>query len=909
MMTRPTTATIPAFQQAIFGFDGKAFGRVLTNASNVITPFKDAIEAIDQHLNMRFHEGENIRELIHARARMTDCLVHYAWHQFTWDEGISLIAVGGYGRGELHPKSDIDILVLMENKCAKIHSQNIEQLLTLLWDIGLDIGHSVRTLDECISIAKEDITVATNLMEARTLQGHTELLDKLAEKTAPAYMWANNAFFLAKMDEQDKRHEKYNDIDYNLEPNIKNAPGGLRDIQTIKWVAKRFFNVDTFEKLNQTGLFTEKEYAILRDGEDFLWRVRYGLHLLAKRPEERLLFGYQSELATLFGYQDTDEALAIEQFMHRYYRVVLALRELNDVLLQFLDEAIVKLNQPTEITPINERFQLHNNYIEVTQVNVFIDSPSALLEIFVLLAKHKNIIGIRALTIRLIRESRYLIDDTFSHDPINNQLFMELLCSPHRLVTQLKRMVRYGVLGLYLPEFGRIIGQMQHDLFHIYTVDAHTLNVIRFMRQFLLQHNSAKFPLACEIIKRINNLKLLYSAGLYHDIAKGRGGDHSTLGAVDVTRFCLQHNLTAREARTAAFLVENHLLMSSVSQKQDLSDPQVILEFALTVGDQTRLDYLYVLTVADMNATNPDIWNSWRACLMSELYVQTKRALRRGLENPVDKQELIDDTQTAAMKQLLETGKVNEQAAWELWQTVTEDYFLRETARDIAWHTEAILTHPDPEKPLVIISDSSIQGEHAVTQIFIRAKLKQNIFAATTTTLDQLNLNIQSAQIHSATSAGYTMDTFYVLDQDDLPIGSNPEITAQIIDLLLEEFSIADEYGEIIKRRIPRQLKHFSSPTRTIIHNDISNEHTVLEVISPDRPGFLARLARVFVEYNIELVTAKITTLGERVEDIFFITDLQGSPLSDPALCERLQHAICTQLDAKNIDKIVSEQL
>jgi len=909
MMNRPTTATIPAFQQAIFGFDGKAFGRVLTNASNVITPFKDAIEAIDQHLNMRFHEGENIRELIHARARMTDCLVHYAWHQFTWDEGISLIAVGGYGRGELHPKSDIDILVLMENKCAKIHSQNIEQLLTLLWDIGLDIGHSVRTLDECISIAKEDITVATNLMEARTLQGHTELLDKLAEKTAPAYMWANNAFFLAKMDEQDKRHEKYNDIDYNLEPNIKNAPGGLRDIQTIKWVAKRFFNVDTFEKLNQTGLFTEKEYAILRDGEDFLWRVRYGLHLLAKRPEERLLFGYQSELATLFGYKDTDEALAIEQFMHRYYRVVLALRELNDVLLQFLDEAIVKLNQPTEITPINERFQLHNNYIEVTQVNVFIDYPSALLEIFVLLAKHKNIIGIRALTIRLIRESRYLIDDTFSHDPINNQLFMELLCSPHRLVTQLKRMVRYGVLGLYLPEFGRIIGQMQHDLFHIYTVDAHTLNVIRFMRQFLLQHNSAKFPLACEIIKRINNLKLLYSAGLYHDIAKGRGGDHSTLGAVDVTRFCLQHNFTAREARTAAFLVENHLLMSSVSQKQDLSDPQVIHEFALTVGDQTRLDYLYVLTVADMNATNPDIWNSWRACLMSELYVQTKRALRRGLENPVDKQELIDDTQTAAMKQLLETGKVNEQAAWELWQTVTEDYFLRETARDIAWHTEAILTHPDPEKPLVIISDSSIQGEHAVTQIFIRAKLKQNIFAATTTTLDQLNLNIQSAQIHSATSAGYTMDTFYVLDQDDLPIGSNPEITAQIIDLLLEEFSIADEYGEIIKRRIPRQLKHFSSPTRTIIHNDISNEHTVLEVISPDRPGFLARLARVFVEYNIELVTAKITTLGERVEDIFFITDLQGSPLSDPALCERLQHAICTQLDAKHIDKIVSEQL
>lgn len=905
-MNRPA---IPAFEQASFGFDEKSFSRALQSSESIITPFKDAKEAINRHLNMRFHEGENVRKLIHERARIIDCLIHYAWHQFIWEDSISLIAVGGYGRGELHPKSDIDLLVLMENGHAEKHSANIEKLLTLLWDIGLDIGHSVRTLKECVKIAKQDITVATSIMEARILQGNHTLLHRLTVKTAPSHMWANDEFFLAKMNEQNNRHAKYNNTEYNLEPNIKNAPGGLRDIQTIKWVAKRFFNVSTFDKLNQTGLFTEKEYAILTDGEEFLWRVRYGLHLLAKRPEERLLFEYQRELATLFGYQDTDEALAIEQFMHRYYRVVLALRELNDVLLQFLDEAILKLGQEIEITPINKRFQLRNNYIEVTHVNVFSENPSALLEIFVLLGKDENIIGIRALTIRLIRENRYLIDDAFCNNPINNELFMELLRAPYGLVTQLKRMVRYGVLGLYLPEFGRIIGQMQHDLFHIYTVDAHTLNVIRFMRRFLLQKNHDKFPLACQIIKNINNIELLYSAGLYHDIAKGRGGDHSILGATDVEQFCLQHNFTAREARTAAWLVKNHLLMSSVSQKKDLSDPQVIHEFALTVGDQTRLDYLYVLTVADMNATNPDIWNSWRASLMSELYVQTKRALRRGLENPVDKQELIEDTQKASMKQLLENGKVDEQAVWELWQIVDEDYFLRETATDIAWQTEAILAHSDPEQPLVIISDSSIQGEHAVTKIFIRAKLKQNIFAATTTILDQLNLNIQSAQIHSATSSGYTMDTFYVLDQEDLPVGNNPEITAQIIQLLLDELSIADEYSGIIKRRIPRQLKHFASPTRTSIHNDFSNEHTVLEVISPDRPGFLARLARVFVEHNIKLVTAKITTLGERVEDIFFITDNEGNPLSDPALCEQLQHAICTQLDAKHIDKIVSEQL
>ncbi len=893
--------TIPPFKHPLLGFDERAFSRALASSESIITPFKDAQEAINVHFNMRFREGDNVRNLVHERARMIDCLIHYAWHQFDWDEGISLIAVGGYGRNELHPKSDIDILVLMSNGCEAKHSDNTEKLLTLLWDIGLDIGHSVRTLDECIQIAQEDITVATNIMEARTLQGKDELLSQLSLATAADKMWANEAFFTAKMDEQKQRHSKYNNTEYNLEPNIKNAPGGLRDIQTIKWIAKRFFKVSTFEKLNNTGLFTEKEYAILNDGEEFLWRVRYGLHMLATRPEERLLFEYQRELAKLFGYQDTEETLAIEQFMHRYYRVVLALRELNDVLLQFLDEAIVKQGQAIEVTPINDRFQLRNNYIEVTQVNVFIENPSALLEVFVLLAQHNNIIGIRALTIRLIRESRYLIDDEFCQNHENNRLFMELLASPYRLVTQLKRMARYGILGRYLPEFGRIIGQMQHDLFHIYTVDAHTLNVIRFMRKFLLQKNTEKFPIACQTMKQLPNIPLLYVVGLYHDIAKGRGGDHSTLGAVDIKRFCIQHNFTSREIRLAAWLVESHLLMSSVSQKQDLSDPEVIYEFALKMGDQRRLDHLYVLTVADMNATNPDIWNSWRASLLRELYVQTKRALRRGLENPVDKQELINDTQQAAMRKLLINNNVTEQAAWELWQTAGEDYFLRETFQDIAWHTEAILLHQDPEKPLILISDHNIQNEGTVTKVFIRAKSKQNIFAATTTILDQFNLNIQSARIHS-TISGYTMDTFYVLDQDGHAIGEEKETTENIIHALLEEFDIVDDYSDIIKRRTPRQLKYFAAATRTSIHNDTAKEHTVLEVISPDRPGFLARLARIFVEYNIGLVTAKITTLGERVEDVFFITDSSGYRLSDPNLCEQLQEAICTELDAKSID-------
>lgn len=891
-----------AFGQPILGFDDNAFRRSLASAESIITPFKDALEAINTQLDFRFREGENIRKIVHDRALLIDCLIHYAWNQFNWDDSISLIAVGGYGRGELHPKSDIDILVLMDNGTADTHADNVQQLLTLMWDIGMDIGHSVRTLDECIAIAKEDITVATNIMETRTLQGGSALLHQLRAATTPEKMWDNDDFFLAKVNEQRDRHAKYQHTEYNLEPNIKNAPGGLRDIQTIKWIAKRFFNVRSFEQLSSTGLFTEKEYAILVDGEDFLWRVRYGLHLLAKRPEERLLFEYQRELATIFGYEDTEESIAVEQFMHRYYRIALALRELNDVLLQFLDEAILKRGQIANIVPINERFQLRNNYIEITHENVFIESPSALLEVFVLLGQNSDILGIRALTIRVIRESRYLIDDDFRSNPENNQLFIEFLRSPYRLVTQLKRMARYGILGRYLPEFGRIIGQMQHDLFHIYTVDTHTIQLIDYLRRFLLRHNVDNFPVACKTIKRLPNIELLYVAGLYHDIAKGRGGDHSTLGAVDVTLFCQQHQFSRRETKLAAWLVESHLLMSSVSQKQDLSDPEVIHDFALKMGDQLHLDYLYVLTVADMNATNPDIWNSWRASLLRDLYIQTQSALRRGLENPVDRQELIDDTQKAAMRILLRNNTVSEQAAWELWQTAGEDYFLRETHQDIAWQTERILCHTNPEQALVFISDENVFDEGTVTKIFIRAQSKQNIFAATTSILDQYNLNIQSARINS-TISGYTMDTFYVLDQEGHALGDQSELKEKLRLSLLEEFNLVDSYSEIIKRRIPRQLKSFASETRTSIHNDTAKEHTILEVISPDRPGFLALLARIFVEYNICVVTAKITTLGERVEDVFFITDIEGNRLSDPEICSQLQEAIRTQLDAKNIDQ------
>ncbi len=890
------TAALPYFERPLFFFDQARFRRAL-GEQPAITVFKDAITAANRQFDARFREGEDIRALIHERALFVDCMLHYAWHRNRWPLGISLEAVGGYGRCELHPHSDIDLLILTGNDNIRDRCQEqIEQLLTFLWDIGLEIGHSVRSLEECVGYARNDITVATNLMESRTLVGDSSLRIQLMQETAPDQLWPADEFFRAKWQEQIQRHQKYNDTEYNLEPNIKNAPGGLRDIQMIGWVAKRFFQVRTLKQLEGKGFFTEEEFSLLQSGEEFLWRVRYGLHLIAGRAEERLLFDHQRELAAMFGYKDNSENLAVEQFMHRYYRLVMSLRELNDVLLQFLHEVILQKGVNKNVTALNERFQLRDHYIEAAHIYVFEETPSALLEIFVLMAKHSEIEGVRASTIRLIRESRHLIDDDYRCNSTNTQLFLELFNYPEGLVEQLKRMSRYGILGLYLPEFGQVTGQMQHDLFHIYTVDAHTLKVMQSMCDFWKPDAKDEFPIAAHIIKRLPKPELLYIAGLYHDIAKGRGGDHSTLGAVDAEDFCQRHGLSPRETRLICWLVEQHLLMSAVAQKQDISDPDVIHDFALRVGDQQRLDYLYTLTVADINGTNRELWNTWRASLMRQLYMETKRALRRGLENNIDKHELIEETQQSALRKLERKG-ISADTAWHLWSDMGEEYFMRETALDIAWHSEAMIQRQD-DTPLILIKKTTNRELEGATQIFVRSKGRKNVFAAVASALDQLNLNIQDARIYNSNS-GYTVDTFFVLNQDGEPLGDDPQVLKRIQDALLEELRLVDDYSEVMSRRTPRRLKHFTMPTRTSLSNDMLSGYTVLEVISPDRPGLLACIGRIFLKFDILLQNAKIATLGERVEDVFFITDNEGEPLSDPAICEALQREICEQLDKR----------
>jgi len=567
-------------------------------------------------------------------------------------------------------------------------------------------------------------------------------------------------------------------------------------------------------------------------------------------------------------------------------------------LLQFLSEAILQKGKSKSVVSVNERFQLRDNYIEATHTYVFEENPSALIEMFVLMAQNPKIVGVRASTIRLMRESRHLIDDEFRNNNKNTQLFVKLLQYPGGLVEQLKRMLRYGILGLYLPEFGQVTGQMQHDLFHIYTVDAHTLKVVQNMCNFLQPTAKEEFPVAAHIMTRLPRLDLLYMAGLYHDIGKGRGGDHSTLGAVDAEHFCRRHGISPRETRLVVWLVEKHLLMSSVSQKQDLSDPDVIRNFALIVGDQMHLDYLYALTVADINGTNKELWNTWRASLMRQLYMETKRALRRGLESNIDKQELIEETQQAAIRKLTRK-KMSEEQVWEFWRDMGEDYFLRESVADITWHTEALVDHLHDE-PLILIKKTNSRELAGATQIFIRSKNQKNVFVAAVSALDHLNLSIQDAKIYSSNS-GHTVDTFFVLNQDGQPLGNNPHLLKKIQQSLFDELQLADNYSDIISRRTPRRLKYFAMPTRTSLSHDPLRHCSVLEVITPDRPGLLACIGRVFMQFDIQLLNAKIATLGERVEDIFFIADAQGQPLLNTELAENLQREIREKLD-KRVD-------
>ena len=846
-----------------------------------------------EELKTRFLAEEPVETLVHARAELIDTILRQAWseHLGGSHRHWALVAVGGYGRGELHPCSDIDILLLVEKPPADEERSEVERLITFLWDIGLEVGHSVRTVAECVQESAADVSVMTTLLEARLLDGDAALLESMNTALSPPGIWPEKEFFEAKLKEQVLRHQKANDTAYNLEPNVKTGPGGLRDIQTIGWVAKRHFGNESLDGLARRGFISASELRRLKQAQSFLWKVRFGLHIVTGRREDRLLFDHQIKLSQMLGYEDATYTLAVEQFMQRYYRTVMDASLLNELLLQLFSEAI--LSNEEDIRPLNARFQVHNGALEARHSDVFARTPSALLELFVLLQQNPDIKGVRASTMRAVARSLWLIDEEFRQNPRHHRLFMDILRAPVGVTHELRRMNKYEVLGRYIPAFGRIVGRMQYDLFHAYTVDAHTLFVLSNLRRFAMPRYDHELPGLSRIMQQLPKPEIAYLAALFHDIAKGRGGDHSELGSVDAEAFCIEQGLSRYDARLVAWLVRNHLELSVTAQKQDITDWEVISAFARRVGDETHLDHLYVLTCADVRGTNPKLWNSWKASLFSEFYERVKRALRRGLESPIDQEELIRETQAAAL-QLLAGHGIGAEDIERLWARFSAQYFLQYTPEEVAWHTRLLIERqPGPGDTLVAI-EPSMRGTTAVLAFVPEGRQG---FARTTAVLDQLGLNIVDARI-SPTDDGFTLGLYHILE-DDGSLITNQDRQTEIEFAVLRALQRADTTLPVVSRRAPRQARMFNTPTQVTLSVDDRNQRSVLELVASDRPGLLCDVGKVLMQEGIELRKAKIMTVGERAEDVFYVTDLQHRPLNEPT-AQRLKEHLLQALDQRS---------
>ncbi len=855
--------------------------------------YRAALTAASSELAARFEAEEPIEAIVHARAALLDVLLTAAWTAHLGPDAgrLCLVAVGGYGRGELHPCSDVDVLVLVPTRLEAASRSRVEDLVAFLWDIGLEIGHSVRTIAECASESAADVSVMTTLIEARQVAGAAALLDSMRAALAPAHVWPVREFFDAKVAEQAARHVKANDTAYNLEPNVKTGPGGLRDIQTIAWVAKRHFGAESMDQLASQGFLTPSELRKLKQAQAFLWKVRFGLHLLTGRREDRLLFDHQIRLARSFGYEDASYTLAVEQFMQRYYRTVMDVSLLNELLLQLFREAI--LTQSTPPRPLNVRFQVRNDYLEACADDLFARQPSALLELFALLQQHPEIRGVRAPTIRAIGRHLWLIDEEFRQNPRNHRLFLEILRAPVGVTHELRRMNTYGVLGRYIPAFGRVVGRMQYDLFHAYTVDAHTLFVVSNLRRLAVARYDHELPQLSAIFRELPKPEIAYLAALFHDIAKGRGGDHSELGAVDAEAFCLEQGLSRYDARLVAWLVAHHLQLSVTAQKQDISDPRVISDFARMVGDEVHLDYLYVLTCADVRGTNPRLWNSWKASLFHEFYERLRRALRRGLEAPIDQDELLQETQHASRTLLATTG-IDGPRLDAIWARFDAAYFIRHTPEEVSWHARLLADRnaEEGDSAVVALDPESLRG---TTAIFTFAPSRSHGFARTTAVLDQLGLTIVDARI-TPTRDGNSLDLYHVLEDDGRAI-ADAERLAEIEDALWRSLRRPEDTPLAVSRRAPRQVRMFNTPTQVSVSSDERNQRSVLELTAADRPGLLCDIGKVLVAEQIELRAAKVMTVGERAEDVFYVTDLHDQPL-DVAASERLQQRLLDVLEA-----------
>jgi len=888
--------------------DEVTFEQELESSKNPIPVFKSALKNSQNRLFELFEENEPIEKLIMGRASFIDFLLTRAWKLKISDQepdDIALIAVGGYGRNELHPCSDVDILILLQDNAENTYDQVITEFITLLWDIGIEIGSSVRTLAESVEEAQKDITIATNIIESRLIYGPDKLYQELNDNTGPDKIWPSPVFFEEKWKEQSKRHMKFHDTAYNLEPNIKESPGGLRDIQMIGWVAKRHFGELSLHNLVKYEFLTDSELNDLLNIQSFLWKVRFVLHMITNRREDRLLFEHQRVVAKILNFSDESQEgsfkkstdrpadgnrLAVELFMKQYYRNVMELSRLNEMLLQHYQETILITNQKKSIKVINKRFQVNKGFLEVRADNTFQQYPFSLFELFLLLQENLQIRGVRASTIRLIRENLSVIDEDFRNDIRCKSLFIEIFKQPAGLTNALRRMNTYGILAEYIPTFGKIVGQMQFDLFHVYTVDQHTLFLVRNLRRFFVDAFQHEFPLCSEIIREIPKPELLYIAGVFHDIAKGRGGDHSVLGEVDAREFCEKHDLSPQDTDLVCWLVRNHLIMSSTAQHKDLSDPDVIFQFAQLAENNIKLDYLYLLTVADMRATNNKLWNSWKDSLLKTLRRQTKLAFQRGLDNPLQEAEKINLNKKLALQEL-QAKEIDPDQIADIWSNLNDEFFLRYNPQEISRYSRIMLENANQDT-IVHVETNGINGG---SDIFVKTEIRANLFAKISAALDLLNLNTVEAKIVSS-SQDYALNTYCVFENGSKKIRSQDRIE-EIKHTLLDYINDIQVHERRKMSRTTRRIECFIKPTEISFVDNEHNNRTNMEIITTDRRGLLAIIAEVFVKNDVRVSNAKIATLGAQVDDTFYIRDAKTKDCINQAQKENIKQELLKLLD------------
>ncbi|MBX2849866.1 MAG: [protein-PII] uridylyltransferase [Acidiferrobacterales bacterium] len=870
-----------------------------------ISLFKGTIKQALGQLETSQNQGVATAKLVENYTWMIDQLVVLAWQQhkenFAINDAIQLIAVGGYGRGELHPYSDVDLLILLSNENYQEIKEFIENFLRFLWDIGLEIGHSLRSIKDCLKEARQDVTVMTNLLESRHLTGEPSLLETLDYKIRNSRIWPSDKFFNEKVQEQENRHAQYQDTAYSLEPNIKESPGGLRDLQTILWVYNRRFGVRSFKEMSEQGHINEDEYRLLIRARNILWKLRASLHLSTHRHEDRLLFDSQRQLASEFGYSDTKANLAVEQLMKRYYRTAKQIIYLNEVLLSHYRVTHINRFSLASQKQIDDDFVVQNKMIMQRRSDLFKRRPIVMIQLF-LHMQQKNITMIHPDTIRAIRANLDQVNNNFRSDPKAKSLFLDLFKDEGiGLTNALARMNAYGLLGAYLPSFGAIVGQMQHDLFHVYTVDGHTLMVIQNLTR--LRKYIDEYPLASEIFENLYKPERLFIGALFHDIAKGRGGDHSVLGESDAYEFCISHNLTEYDAKLVGWLVLNHLIMSHFSQRRDITDFEVIKEFADIVGDVEHLDNLYLLTLADIRGTSPKVWNAWKGQLLMELYVATRNALRQGVATPLNQQERIEANQQEALELIKAKSSdknFNSEIFEQFWSSLPNDYFVRNEPYYLAWHASSLASTSALGLPIVSVRFSE---RLEANMFFVFAPEVNTLLTHVTAAFDNLDLDIVEARLQRSTN-GFALHSFTAIVGDSE--SAKKANYMRFLETEIRNYLLKQEIEKpILRRSSSRALKHF--PTKaSVVFSFNKPTYTAMEVVAQNQPGLLHNVALILQRHNVTLLSARIATFGERAEDIFYIQQHDHTPVTDKAILDTLEKEITTALDRSQPSKKIA---